>query len=254
TRDQLDRALERCEKALAVTPDRSAPYNLMADAAGFMAVYLFDRGEDPRPISVRRIAASEQAIRVGGERFASYEEIGTAHSMIANYEITHGLDPRRSAEGAIAASRRAVELDPKNPWGYVALGLAEEILARARAGAGEDAAPDFLAAVGAFAKSAELDRDYLVAYADPLFTPALFTQWLSSRGEGFASRVEQREALFDACVRVNPRHVLCYENAGVLDFRIAEARFLAGEDPAGALGLARERLEKASTLDKDYLE
>jgi serine/threonine-protein kinase len=253
-KDELDRALERCEKAAAVTPNRSAPYTGMAEANRFMGMYALDRGGDPRPAMARTIAAAEQALRVGGEAFSPYEETGSAYYVIATYELVHGIDPRRSVEEAIARSRRAVELGPRQPWAHVALGLGHESRARARAATGEDAAADFLAAIDAFGKAGEIDPDYVMAYSNPLFTLAFLTQWRASRGDDPGPEVERRDTLFAACVRVNPRMANCYENAGILDFRLAEARFLAGEDPAAELGRAREQLEKASTLDKDYIE
>jgi serine/threonine-protein kinase len=234
----VSRGTEACDSAMAVDPDRAAPYSIKAGLLHLLARHQLQQGGDA-PATLAQVAAlAEEAIRREPDRAAHHRELGRAHAVLAEHQLAVGVDPSAASARAVAALRRALELDPGSARTHIALGLALWNVGWYERTHGRDPRASLQQAIEAYRRAFELSPalHYVSGNLGGVYLD-LGRYEVASGGDPTASYAEAIRT-FERGLAANPNDVGSLNNLGNAWNELANYQFSRGEDPATAIDRA----------------
>ncbi len=114
-----EKAIENCEKALAISKKASLAQAIKAGAYWLKAMYLLRQGESPLAETKQAIENCEKAYEANsGELVAAYN-LGLIYWVVGKYQADKGQSPEQSLAEALKAVDDAKNISPGNKYSFL---------------------------------------------------------------------------------------------------------------------------------------
>ncbi len=247
--DAFDRAVDACDRAVAIDPTRADVHERLARLYWQRADQAHDRGADPVPFLDEAVASAERAIAIDPESAAAHSTLGGALIVAAQHHQGQGRDPQPDLLGAVDNLQKAVELDASSVLSFDELGYAWERTAKYEMSIGRDPRPSLERALAAYQRAIELEPGYANAYNNAGIARWRLAYYEHRTGSSPFSTLAEAIASFDQAVNRNPNYHYAFANRGLAWRTLALVELEAGRDPMDAVEAARSDLSRALELN-----
>jgi serine/threonine-protein kinase len=247
--DAFDRAVEACDRAVAIDPTRADVHERLARLYWQRADQANDHGADPVPYLEDAIASAERAIAIDPESAAAHGTLGGTLIVAAQYHQGQGRDPQPDLQQAVANLQLAVELDSSSVLSQDELGYAWERTAMYEMSVGRNPKPSLERALAAYQRAIELEPDYANAYNNAGIARWRLAVYEHRTGLSPFTTLATAIASFDAAVERNPNYHYAFANRGLAWRTLALVELEVGRDPTDAVAAARSDLARALDLN-----
>ncbi len=247
--DAFDRAVESCDRAVAIDPTRADVHERLARLYWQRADQAQDRGDDPVPYLEDAVASAERAIAIDPESAVAHSTLGGALIVAAQHHQGQGRDPQPDLLRGVDSLQTAVELDASSVLSYDELGYAWERTAKYEMSIGRDPRPSLERALAAYERAIELEPGYANAYNNAGIARWRLAYYEHRTGLPPFKTLAAAIASFDQAVNRNPNYHYAFANRGLAWRTLALVELEAGRDPMDAVEAARSDLSRSLELN-----
>ncbi len=246
--EALDQAIEAASRAMEFAPNAKGRYEL-GRIYRQRALFLQERGKDPRPDLERAIAVF-QGIAAADRDPDYFVNLGLIYKVHGDYLATRGEDAKPFRDKAIKAYREAVSHQPNLVYGLINLGVA--LFQRAEKGRGPARLADLDDADRALNQALALSPKHFVGHYSLAQIHGARAQAARESGEDPKPWLEKAFASFEKAHRINGRSPAPTAAMGWIQKELGKLAWERGGDPHPYLETAVASLKTAVSLGPQY--
>jgi serine/threonine-protein kinase len=252
-RPSFQRAIDACEKALAVDPDAKGVHTGKAIAYMWLALSELEAGADATETIEQGIAAGLEAIKLNPNDALPHDTVGNLHLHRARYEVEHGLDPDLSFELARQSFEASIKLNPGLAWPRNDLGRVLGLTANYEMNIGNDPRPATAAAIESLKAAIERKPSWTNPYLNMCMNYRVVGTYETEHGldpsGSFVASIDSAEA----ALRVNPAYAPIHLHIAMTLTVRAQHEIDIGSDAGPSLELAAASVTRSLELRPKWL-
>jgi len=242
-------ALDACDLALRVDPDRAGVHERLARLHWRWADVVHDGGGNPSRHLELAVSAAERAIELDPTRASAHYAMGGALTVAGLFDLAQGRDPRPRLSRSVASLERAVEHQPGMVLAHDDLGYAHELIARHEMSVGGDPRPTLDRAIESFRRAIEINPNYPNAHNNVGIALWRRGYYELKTGLDPLASLEEAVAEFATATALNPNYAYAFANRGLAYRTRALHALEEGQDPTPWVELGRHSLDTALAIN-----
>jgi serine/threonine-protein kinase len=238
-------ALETCDKAIQVQPDKERSYLYKSEVYIQYGINQTYSSGDPRPAFLQGVQLAREAASKNPRISDPHVTAATALLRLAEYETANSLDPRTSFNEAIFESQKALQLHAQDSSAQINLATSYFWMGEYELSHGENPVTTLRKVIEILEKNlATFHRDDYVynllglAYLD-------IGEYRLKRGEDPRPDLKQAIDSYQAGLRINPNATMVCANMGLAYQDIAKYEMNHGIDPSANFEHSIQQYDRA---------
>jgi serine/threonine-protein kinase len=246
--DSLQTALEACDKAIQVQPDKDRSYLYKSEIYTQHGINQLYSSGDARPSLMQGIQLAREAATKNPRIPDPHITAGNAFLRLAEYETANSLDPRASFKEAIVESQKALQLDPEHAEAHINLATAYFWMGEYELGHGENPIASLKKVIEILEKNLATFKLDDYAYNLLGLTYLDIGEYRLKRGEDPRPDLTKAIDSYQAGLKINPNATMVCLNMGLAYLDIAKYEMDYGIDPSKNFGHSIQQYDRAIVI------
>jgi serine/threonine-protein kinase len=233
--ESFQQAMQACDQAILINPDRSEAYALKSQAFLTIGVHhLYMTGEDPRSFFNDAIRLANEAARRTPRDHGPYTTTCAAYQRLGEYQMQHAEDPRPSFNLAIEQCGEALKRNPNDAQSINVMGAIYLVSGQYEMENGKDPRGSLKRAVDQYRKAVTINPQFTFPYNNLGSVYYRMAIYEANLGQDAEKYYQESLTQFRKALQLNPKYAHAYINMGNTLVKSGDYRMDNGKDPRDA--------------------